>query len=59
MLCILKNDDIEVFIKKEEQKYLVNIKSKYSSVRKEFYSRLELISLLEKSFTEKAFHNIP
>jgi len=59
MNYILKNDNIEVFIKKIKDKYLVKIKSKESNVQKEFSSRLELISTLENSFSENAFYKIP
>ena len=59
MICILKNDNIEVVIKKSENKYWVNIKSKALTVIKEYNTRLELICMLESSFSENAFHKIP
>ena len=59
MICILKNDNTEVFIKKNNNKYFVKIISKNSNIDKEFSSRLELIATLESSFSENAFYKIP
>ena len=59
MTYTLKNDRIEVFIKKINNKYTVNIKSKATSIQKEFKSRLEMIYALENNFSEHAFYSIP
>ena len=59
MIYTLKNDRMEVFIKKVNNKYLVNIKSKASIIKKEFSTRLELICALENSFSENVFYKIP
>ena len=59
MTYILKNDRTEVFIKKINNKYIVHIKSKATSIQKEFKSRLEMICALESNFSEHAFYSIP
>lgn len=59
MIFILKNDKIEVLITKMESKYKVEIKTNVNTVKREFNSRLELISSLEKNFSEQVFYQIP
>lgn len=59
MIYTLKNDGIEVFIKKVNNKYLVNIKSKASIIKTEFNTRLEMICALENNFSENVFYKIP
>ena len=59
MVYTLKTDKIEVFIKKLDAIYWVNIKSKEHTIYKEFKSRLEMISSLENCFSENAFYKIP
>ena len=59
MMYTLKTDKTEVFIKKLDSIYWVNIKSKENSIYKEFKSRLEIIASLENCFSENAFYQIP
>lgn len=59
MMCILKNDNVEVLIRKENDIYHVNIKSGSLTIEKEFNTRIELLSTLENSFSENAFYQIP
>lgn len=58
-MYVLKTDKIEVFIKKIDSRYWVNIKSRENSIYKEFKSRLELVASLENCFSENAFYQIP
>lgn len=61
MIFELQNEEIQVIIKKQETNYNVKIKSKENQfqIEKELSCRLELISLLEKDFSEQAFYKIP
>ena len=59
MIYTLKTEKIEVFIKKIDARYWVNIRSNKNSIWKEFNTRLELVQSLENCFAENAFYKIP